>query len=436
MKYLKEYNKQGNLYKITSLSVLSSKIQDIITEKDLISLLSFIDVKSFTQQSNSRVSIETNYYYFNIIKFKDEYWGAVIQCIQRGSTSTYFLIDTIDGIKELYKSNLLKSLLKNTEPNVVNNLIKSLNESKDFSKINDDAMMDLIFYDTNKLFSLEESEFNTIKDALNGFVCEMNDAKLYSYEERAWIILNDERDSLLKMWDEVDGKVIYTFNNKETIIYKDNIKPIKIYQEIISDIGDYVLLKNFSISVHLNNKLNLASISKTFDEWYILELSNESYCDYYKCDQIDGLLKCLKKLFDKGRISYLHESNSEKMYVEIDIHKYFDHLQNRALTDNLVDKRFSISNNEKEKIVSYFILNSHGSISFTRFGVFISWDEVYDRNSMRKGWYKTVQVKKCPDEYWLVSYSEHLGDNTNIVKYYYVDTVEGIKQLNNDIIKL
>jgi len=41
-------------------------------------------------------------------------------------------------------------------------------------------------------------------------------------------------------------------------------------------------------------------VDKVIDEWYYLKLTiSEDDYHYYKCDQLDGLLDCLKMIKDK-----------------------------------------------------------------------------------------------------------------------------------------
>lgn len=194
------------------------------------------------------------------------------------------------------------------------------------------------------------------------------------------------------------------------------------------------------------------SIESFKDEWFLVG----DYPHYYECDQIEGVINCLKALLPED---YIKESNSYYFFKEIGRREYFNYLED--------DKIYCFANEEISKINSVIEVTPIGANIETSYGGFIIYDQfdlsscissnkievnfsdgnkmsfyssneeeseyltdllnytlviLEDKTSDNKSSIKTF-INKLEEEWYIV---EHGGD---IKKFYKCDQVDGLIEL-------
>ena len=105
-------------------------------------------------------------------------------------------------------------------------------------------------------------------------------------------------DSYSVIFNQKEFEKIKTYINN---LYGEKITALSIFDKYYNLSTDYnginlVNWKPYAISFHLELKNYIFNIviRSLKDEWYLVKVDNISY----KCDQLEGLKKCLKDIYD------------------------------------------------------------------------------------------------------------------------------------------
>ena len=77
-----------------------------------------------------------------------------------------------------------------------------------------------------------------------------------------------------------------------------NVDEHKYIMKNLSDIG-YSNIYNDDDAIRIRFKPVVLDIYKDQDEWFWVARDTPRELTFYKCDQLEGLIKCLKDIYDK-----------------------------------------------------------------------------------------------------------------------------------------
>lgn len=222
-------------------------------------------------------------------------------------------------------------------------------------------------------------------------------------------------DQFRTTWVQYQDDYKYSINDPYTR------REINMIESILEVRVDVYFESNLEL-IEENNEWDII-INKIRDEWYLIKFTRYIYVDdvksdsvseYYKCDQFDGLVNCLKEL--KGRAFRI----TKTMIKKFEEYSYGEDLGYKEIQiqDKLLKMKLGIDDNfTKEEI------NKISEISGIRFGfaphVFSS-TRILSRIDGR-----VIEVIKYDDEWYLVSYDYE--------KYYLCDQWDGLINCLKDI---
>lgn len=170
----------------------------------------------------------------------------------------------------------------------------------------------------------------------------------------------EDFDSGFKVWNPRTNNNKFLVE-KAKIFSKEEINSIKeVLKGNISNLNTYHLS---SISFYMDYKDIKSSkkhitIEKFNDEWFLLT----DYPTFYECDQLDGLLRCLKNLLPKS----INESNQSEYYKKLSQNEFDDILTNpviQSLSSSDIDRleKFAKENNSRLDLrnASVYIYQPH-----------------------------------------------------------------------------
>ena len=229
-------------------------------------------------------------------------------------------------------------------------------------------------------------------------------------------------------------KGIADISEEESLIIKD----------ALTNVGIDTKWPMFTLDIHLGDKHYIRTgpngcILKLDDEWYLYKLNNLS-C-YYKCDRIDGLMKCINEFKDDevNKFQVVENVNND-YYYEIDGIKFSD------------DRGMNFNHKDLVKIVELFkpsykpcmfresglgpdkIILKKGSLSNDD-KRYISWTDDMDISiseiSVIGIRHVGIDIYMGDDEWYLVRESSFKGGELSN-KAYRCDQLEGLVKLLKD----
>ena len=129
-----------------------------------------------------------------------------------------------------------------------------------------------------------------------------------SNDEFEKLLMDDGNDHLHQYLRAM--KIQVFIRNNWIPFTNDEIDKIKFLNYIsMTEITDYPCIRNCAFNIKLSNK-NI-QIFKLVNEWYFVKVITTQKDVIYKCDQLEGLLKCLNELSEPIKESYYEKDLGE-----------------------------------------------------------------------------------------------------------------------------
>ena len=170
-------------------------------------------------------------------------------------------------------------------------------------------------------------------------------------------------------------------------------------------------------------------ISQLEDEWFLVGITSSDYSIYFKCDQLDGLMKLLEDYYiceEKMVKESIEESLAKKISTPERIKFQDSHsLMVPDESDCKVYKEFMLDNFSLEEVGHFKYVESPTTGSKFEFDWICEFDEINDNGESYGNGFITIW--KFDDEWYLVEYMVKGWNNE--FTYWLVDTKLGFKDI-------
>jgi hypothetical protein len=175
---------------------------------------------------------------------------------------------------------------------------------------------------------------------------------------------------------------------------------------------------------HPINWMRSVKISQLRDEWFLVSITSSGYSTYFKCDQIDGLMKLLEDY-------YICESKMVKESIEESLAQkisYQDWLNFQNSHDMLKPDE-SDYKLYKEFMLDNFTLEEVGNFQNVDYNFGFDWSCEFDELNEEGENYScgVITIYKFDDEWWVVEHMVKAWHNE--YNHWLVDTKEGFKDI-------
>jgi len=416
MRYLKEYAQFGNdsLYEpisyddytefITSKSgwgkplgfteVEVNLIKSVLSSEDKFQLLT--NGPASKNPQGELISVSGGYYgsWFNkksswkvtITKYRDEWFSVQLEKLvdmrMKRIESEFLKCDTIDGVIQLIKD--VSS--------------SSMNESVGNS---DDYYFEIPKVEMEKIPSkdfmdIDSRVFEMVQSGLSQYIKENCPRVSARLTRDNWIGIKNEGIV-------IDGFDYGLFRKLQSEFEKGKWHPIKWMRRV--------------------------KISQLGDEWFLVSITSSDYSTYFKCDQIDGLMKLLEDYYI-CESKMVKESVEESLAQKISVPERIKFQDSHSLmvpdeSDCKVYKGFMLDNFSLEEVGHFKYVESPTTGSKFEFDWICEFDEINDNGESYGNGFITIW--KFDDEWYLVEYMVKGWNNE--FTYWLVDTKLGFKDI-------
>lgn len=267
-----------------------SEKQNYFTEKEIttISNISAFFCSTLINLNTFIKITKKGYYIIYIYKLEDE-WYLINFLFWKGNTHKYYMCDQLDGLVIFLNDNMGTEIDKKLSP----------------------ANKSLLYFPSSKILESNTKYYRHI-----------NKEEFTKLKSNKKILFNEKEISLLN-----------SINTDFKIHCDNNVR--------------YVSIEVMPFIVFINKDLNEAIyIYKLDDEWYsiawkVIEKNISSY-NFYKCDQLDGLIMFLNDKIGIKRPKSINESANQNEYEPITINEADTYLSSKVVDINLSNKQLEI----------------------------------------------------------------------------------------------
>jgi len=366
-----------------------------------------LDESSYDEVSGSMNTYTSGVYYLNIEKCDDDWFYVQIGKFERSKKNSYFKCDQIDGVLKLLEDCADNKL-------DIDGYVK---ESVGYIDVTDVFSFTTGADDNKSYLSLSDKEYRSIKsiDALiteisgthpsgqpmfqflDHYFCVVKKRDEWYYVEfreiekrNKKVFKCDQFDSLLSCikdnlklfyieynFDKLDESVTFFNSNSyyitcssqelsDLVDTNDFIHLSKLDKDMILSIGlveidpdDRYKWCEFKVNKQFDSgdSLYLFSVWKCDDEWFYLELGNQvnGYSNIcFKCDQIDGLVRCIEDCLTGQFDDKIDDLNESIVVDDVTLYKIVTEDDFKEFVADKKDKLLSNSQIRKINDLFYF----------------------------------------------------------------------------------